>query len=100
RPIDFAAERFDAMIYFGSGDGSNVDHIKLFDERLTACMAPSLAASRPIARPQDLEGLQLFQLETRPQAWAAWFAGQGTKAPPISGMMFDQFAPMVEAAIA
>lgn len=100
RPIDFAAERFDAMIYFGRGDVADVEHLKLFDERLTACAAPALLATHPIDDLGALTGLQLFQLETRPQAWAAWFAGQGGDAPPVSGMMFDQFAPMIEAAIA
>lgn len=100
RPIDFTAERFDAMIYFGRGDVADAEQFKLFDERLTACAAPSLLAARPISDPNALAGLQLFQLETRPQAWAAWFSGQDGIAPPISGMMFDQFAPMIEAAIA
>lgn len=100
RPVDFSAERFDAMIYFGAGQAPGAEHMKLFEERLTACAAPGLLAGRPIQAPGDLTGLQLFQLETRPLAWAAWFSGQGAHAPPIAGMMFDQFAPMVEAAIA
>lgn len=100
RPIDFSAERFDAMIYFGRGEVADVEHLKLFDERITACAAPALLAAHPIDDLSALSRLQLFQLETRPQAWAAWFAGQGGTTPPISGMMFDQFAPMIEAAIA
>jgi DNA-binding transcriptional LysR family regulator len=100
RPIDFAAERFDAMIYFGSGDAPDAGHMRLFDERVTACAAPRLLARHPIAAPGDLAGLELFQLETRPRAWDAWFAGQGAIPSPVSGMMFDQFALMIEAAIA
>lgn len=100
RPIDFAAERFDAMIYFGSGDAPDAGHMPLFDERVTACAAPHLLARRPIAAPDDLADLQLFQLETRPRAWDKWFAGQGAAPLPVSGMMFDQFALMIEAAIA
>ena len=100
RPIDFAAERFDAMIYFGSGDAPDAGHMRLFDERVTACAAPHLLARRPITAPDDLADLQLFQLETRPRAWDKWFAGQGAAPLPVSGMMFDQFALMIEAAIA
>ncbi|WP_421952912.1 LysR family transcriptional regulator [Pelagibacterium sp.] len=100
RPIDFTAERFDAMIYFGSGDAPDAGHMRLFDERVTACAAPHLLANHPISEPDDLTGLQLFQLETRPRAWDAWFAGQGAAPLPVSGMMFDQFALMIEAAIA
>ncbi|AEQ50400.1 LysR family transcriptional regulator [Pelagibacterium halotolerans] len=100
RPIDFTAERFDAMIYFGAGDAPDADHMKLFDERVTACLAPHLLTSHPIETPHDLGDLQLFQLETRPRAWDAWFAGQGAAPLPVSGMMFDQFALMIEATIA
>ncbi|WP_417579803.1 LysR family transcriptional regulator [Pelagibacterium sp.] len=100
RPIDFAAERFDAMIYFGAGDAVDAGHMRLFDERVTACAAPGLLDRQPISSPDELAGLQLFQLETRPLAWNAWFMGQGTQALPVSGMMFDQFALMIEAAIA
>jgi DNA-binding transcriptional LysR family regulator len=39
-----------------------------------------------------------LQLETRPGAWAAWFA-RGGRAVPAEGMRFDQFAPMIEAAV-
>lgn len=100
RPVDFSAERFDAAIYFGRGDLADADHLKLFDERITACVAPTSVTGRPILTVADMSRFQLFQLETRPNAWAAWFEGQGEIAPPISGMMFDQFAPMIEAAIA
>ena len=100
RPVDFTAERFDAMIYFGNGEAPDAVHMRLFDERVTACLAPRLLADHPIGTPGDLAGLQLFQLETRPRAWDAWFAGQGAMPLPVSGMMFDQFALMIEAAIA
>lgn len=100
RAIDFAIEHFDAMIYFGPISAPDDWHLKLFDERLTACIAPALAATRAIREPADLAGLQLFQIETRPNAWAAWFAGQDSPVSTISGMMFDQFAPIVEATIA
>ena len=40
----------------------------------------------------------LLQLETRPSAWADWFARQGHLGAVPQGMLFDQFAPMIEAA--
>lgn len=98
--FDFKSEGFDAAVYFGDGDWVNAGHLKLFDEKLTACAAPSLLEQRPIRTADDLQGLQFFQIETRPSAWPAWFEGQDAQAPPITGMLFDQFAPMVEAAIA
>ena len=98
--FDFAAERFDAMIYYGSDDWPGAAHLKLFDERLTACASPALLTAHPVAGPADLHGMVLLQLATRSDAWAAWFRGQGA-APParIDGMVMDQFSMMVQAAI-
>ncbi len=97
--FNFAAESFDAAIHFGTDDWRDAGHLRLFEERLTACISPTLLASRPVATIRDLEDLPLLQLETRPYAWAGWFAGQGATAPNISGMLFDQFATMTQAAI-
>ncbi|ARC35385.1 LysR family transcriptional regulator (plasmid) [Paracoccus yeei] len=98
--FDFATERFDAMIYYGSDDWPGAAHLKLFDERLTACASPALLTAHPVAGPADLHGMVLLQLATRSDAWAAWFRGQGA-APParIDGMVMDQFSMMVQAAI-
>ena len=98
--FDFAAERFDAMIYYGSDDWPGAAHLKLFDERLTACASSALLTAHPVAGPADLHGMVLLQLATRSDAWAAWFRGQGA-APParIDGMVMDQFSMMVQAAI-
>ena len=100
RRFNFEAEGFDAAIHFGTDDWRDAGHMKLFDERLTACAAPALLAANPVRHAADLRGLPLLQIETRPTAWAAWFAGQGEEAPPVRGMLFDQFAPMTQAAIA
>ncbi|MCI5076760.1 LysR family transcriptional regulator [Oricola sp.] len=100
QPPDFSSDGFDAAIYFGPETRSPAHHLKLFDERLVACAAPSLLEQHPIASPADMRGLQFFQIETRPSAWRSWFDDQGTKALDVSGMLFDQFAPMIEATIA
>ncbi len=44
--------------------------------------------------------LPLLQLETRTKAWAIWFEAQGIKPKNVTGMLFDQFATMTQAAIA
>lgn len=99
--FSFDNEPFDAVIYFGRNDWPGAEHLKLFDERLTACAAPDFLATRPIGGVGDLAGLVLLQLQTRPRAWADWFAGQGAHQPPgVSGMMMDQFSMMIQAAIA
>ncbi|GGW47317.1 LysR family transcriptional regulator [Gemmobacter lanyuensis] len=99
RPFDFAEEGFDAAIHFGDPTWPDAGFAKLFDERMVACAAPGFLASHPISGPQDLIGLPLLQLETRPDAWAGWFAHHGVRTAVPLGMLFDQFAPMIQSAI-
>ncbi|MCO5070086.1 MAG: LysR family transcriptional regulator [Rhizobiaceae bacterium] len=97
--FNFATEGFDAAIYFGRDDWQDAGHMKLFDERLTACAAPDLLRSHPVSAVSDMQGLPLLQIETRPSAWPRWFDMQGGTLPASSGMLFDQFGPMIQAAI-
>ncbi len=99
RPFDFADEGFDAAIHFGEKTWPNAGFEKLFDERMVACCAPGFLASHPVRAPADMIGLPLLQLETRPDAWAGWFAHHGVETAVPLGMLFDQFAPMIQAAI-
>lgn len=97
--FNFDAEGFDAAIHFGTDDWRDAGHMKLFDERLTACIAPALLAKNPVREVEDMRALQLLQLETRPSAWKIWFEGQGVAGWVGRGMLFDQFGPMTQAAI-
>lgn len=98
--FSFDAERFDAVIYFGRDDWPSAIHVKLFDERWTACASPDFLHAHPIRQAGDLHGLTLLQLETRLTAWADWFQGQGEAVPPSrNGMLMDQFSMMIQAAI-
>ncbi len=94
-PCDLAAEGFDAAVHFGQADWAGAAHLKLWDDQVLPCAAPALAA---LASGAGLAGLPLLRLETRPRAWAGWFARSGG-AGPAEGMRFDQFAPMIEAAV-
>lgn len=99
RPFDFAEEGFDAAIHFGEATWPGAGFAKLFDETMVACAAPGFLASHPVAGPRDLIGLPLLQLETRPDAWAGWFGHHGIAEAVPLGMLFDQFAPMIQSAI-
>lgn len=99
KPFDFEEEGFDAAIHFGQENWAGTGSVKLFDERLVACCAPKFLADHPVEEPADLIGLPLLQLETRPNAWAAWFAHHGVERRVGQGMLFDQFAPMIQAVI-
>lgn len=100
RPFHFETDSFDAAIHFGQNNWIDAGHLKIFDERLTACASPELLLNKPIKCVADLQAHQLFQLETRSSAWAVWFEGQGGKSLPVRGMLFDQFALMIQSAIA
>jgi LysR family transcriptional regulator, glycine cleavage system transcriptional activator len=99
RQFDFEEEGFDAAIHFGAADWPNTGFAKLFDEVLVAVCAPGYLAQYSVATPADLSGPSLLQLDSRPAAWRGWFAHHGVDAPTPQGMLFDQFAPMVEAAV-
>lgn len=99
KPFDFEEEGFDAAIHFGAENWAGTGSVKLFDERLVACCAPKFLSDHPVEEPSDLIGLPLLQLETRPNAWAAWFAHHGVERRVGQGMLFDQFAPMIQAVI-
>lgn len=97
--VDPESSGIDAAIMFGRGDWPDTGAVMLFPETLTACAAPALLARLPVTEMADLGQHQLMQIETRPGAWAAWFRGQGLPPQRVSGMLFDQFAPMIQAAI-
>ncbi len=95
KPFDFEEEGFDAAIHFGDETWPDAGSVKLFDEALVPCCAPAYLATHPVKAPGDLIGLPLLQLETRPNAWAGWFAHHGVSGGVPQGMLFDQFAPMI-----
>lgn len=99
RPFDFASETFDAAIHFGVRPWPGAEHLALFEERIVAACSPEFARQHPMKVPADLEKQSLLQLESRPNAWNAWFAHHGLEAPHTQGIMFDQFAPMTQAAV-
>ncbi|PTV95239.1 LysR family transcriptional regulator [Rhodobacter aestuarii] len=98
RPFDFASESFDAAIHFGTRPWPDADHLLLFEERLIATCSADYARENHLKQPEDLLNQSLLQLESRPNAWNAWCAHHGLSAPAQRGIMFDQFAPMMQAA--
>ncbi len=98
RPFDFAASTFDAAIHYGRQDWPGVAYLKLMDEEILAVASPALLP-RPLAEARAVLDLPLLQLESRGGDWSRWLAhhGQPGKRPPA--MLFDQFAPMAQAAV-
>lgn len=97
--FDFADEAFDAAIFYGQPDWPGARHLKLFDERVTACVSQGFANQYGLQTLPDLEAAPKLHLESRPTVWADWFEGQGAPAPGLDGMLMDQFSMMIQAAI-
>lgn len=99
QPFSFAAEGFDAAIRFGQDDWPGTQAIKLRPEAVIAVCAPGILEDRPLHRPEDLLSLPLLHIETRPDAWAAWFSAHDVPVPRVTGTVYDQFATITQAAL-
>jgi len=76
-PFDFRGDAFDAAIHFGRKDWPGASHMHLMPEKVVAVAAPGRV---PIpSDPAALRELPLLHLDTRPRAWARWFAGKNKK---------------------
>lgn len=97
-PVNFALEPFDAALHFGDADSPGTGRLLLRHETVLPVAAPG-ALARPPTRARDVATLPLLHIQTRPQAWADWFAHHGVDlAGPIPGTIHDQFATITEAA--
>ncbi|UZD90594.1 LysR family transcriptional regulator [Cognatishimia activa] len=97
-PFDFGQERFHAAIHFGRDNWQGAASLKLMDEELVPVAAPNLFLSETIEA-ADLKSVPLLNLESRPNAWRRWFDQNELEAVQSSGMVFDQFATMLQAVI-
>ncbi|WP_171209313.1 MULTISPECIES: LysR family transcriptional regulator [unclassified Ruegeria] len=98
RPFDFATQSFDAAIHFGRRDWSGVEYLPIMQETILPVCAPSLAPSG-FSSLATLANAPLLHMETRPDAWEHWFGTQNHVASGLTGMLFDQFATMIQATI-
>lgn len=99
KPFNFAREAFDAAIHFGLPEWPGTHAIRLKAEAVIAVCAPNLIADQPPRHAQDMLRLPLLHIETRPEAWQAWFAAHGVEAGPVTGTIYDQFATITQAAL-
>lgn len=99
QPFNFATEVFDAAIHFGESDWPGTDSLKLKTESVLPVCAPSLLQGRTVAKPADLLELPMLHIETRPDAWPAWFAVYNVATERVTGMIYDQFSTITQAAL-
>ncbi|MCG7492273.1 LysR family transcriptional regulator [Thalassobius sp. Cn5-15] len=99
KSFSFADEPFDAALHFGAGELPGCEALLLKPEHVVPVCAPSLLAGEVVAHPRDLLSLPLLHIETRPDAWAQWFASYGVEETAIAGTLYDQFSTITQAAI-
>jgi DNA-binding transcriptional LysR family regulator len=97
--LNFASEPFDAAIVFGSGDLPGTGRLHLAREQVIPVARADLLRGRAVNGGQDLLRLPLLHIQTRPQAWAQWFAAHGIETGQISGTYFDQFSTILQAVL-
>lgn len=98
--FDFSLDTVDAAIHFGTSEWPGAETVFIRDEVVVPVSSPELARRLPVTAPEDLRGLPLLHLTSRPDAWEHWFIAQGVAADGIHGMLFDQFATIAGAATA
>ncbi|WP_260295813.1 LysR substrate-binding domain-containing protein [Sedimenticola hydrogenitrophicus] len=98
KPFDFRTADFDAAIHFGLRDWPGVDYLPIADEQILPVCAPDLLTEPP-SDPAALLRYPLLHLETRADAWEAWFHTCGIQVSGLRGMLFDQFSTMAQAAV-
>ena len=99
RPFDFAAEPFHGAIHFGQRDWPDVAYQELMREYVVPVASPNVAKTLKGSALKDLLSLPILHLETRPDAWETWAQAMGDELECPAGMLFDQFASMIQAAI-
>jgi len=97
-PFDFRFDTVDAAIHFGAREwpGARLDF--LMKERLVPLCSPRLRDDMRCRQPADLVDAPLLHLVSRPDGWERWFAAMGVDPGEVHGMLFDQFALIIEAA--
>lgn len=99
KSFNFASEPFDAAIHFGTADWPGTHAIRLKAEAVIAVCSPDLIVARPTRTANDVLNLPLLHIETRPEAWQAWFAAHGVETGPVTGTIYDQFSTITQAAL-
>lgn len=100
-PFSFDQQPFDAAIHFGDGVWPGAETHYLCREEIAAVASPELVRRLGLRGPADLAKATLLHQTTRPDSWREWLAFQRSSHPaPDRGLRLEQFAMIVEAAMA
>jgi LysR family glycine cleavage system transcriptional activator len=100
-PVDHERDGFDASILRTAAGPAGFGTLVLAADRLVAVASPRLLGGGAVRDEAALLALPLLQQATRPTLWLEWFREAGLDARNIlRGHRFDQFATVVEGAVA
>lgn len=91
----------DIAFFYGHGSWPELECHKIMEEDVVAVAAPSLLTQHKILTAEDVAGLPLLHLSTRPDAWYQWFIAQGLRTDrSYHGSRFETFSMLIQTAIA
>jgi LysR family glycine cleavage system transcriptional activator len=99
RPFDMRLDSVDAAIHFGEAHWPGAELTKLMGDHTVPACSPALLARSRLDAPADFLTVPLLHLTSRPDAWEKWFASHDVEAPPLHGMLFDEYATAAAAAV-
>ncbi|QPC91693.1 LysR family transcriptional regulator [Mesorhizobium sp. INR15] len=100
-PFDFEEENFEVAIHYGQPVWARATCTYLCSESILPVAGGALLMSKQAMTPADLLHQPLLHLATRPRLWSQWLEWAGLPGETAyRGHRFDQFAMIIEAAVA
>jgi len=96
--FDFEASVNHSAIHFGGRDWSGVNYQPIMDEYMAPYASPELMKKGESGGDVIFENT-LLHLQSRADAWEQWLNTHKLSGSVQTGMLFDQFATMIQAAI-
>jgi len=97
---DFHDENLDAAIHYGLPNWPNTNSTFLMEERIVPVASPKWIKKHAPKNPTDLSKSACLHLSSRPDAWSQWLSHYEHDTVVTSGMVFEQFSLLTQAAIA
>jgi LysR family glycine cleavage system transcriptional activator len=97
--IDFTEDRADVGIRYGRGDWPRTKNYRIMDEELIVVCAPRLMGRQDELDPAKLRPDQMIRHTTRVEAWGEWFESLHLAPRDATGLGFEHFFMVIEAAI-
>ncbi|KQZ49956.1 LysR family transcriptional regulator [Rhizobium sp. Root149] len=95
--FDFEQDGLDVAIHIGQPNWPGAECTFLMDEMVAPVCSPEFLRQNPVSKPEDLAGLPLLHMASRPGAWTHFFEAVGVQGVPAPGMRFEQFASVAQA---